>query len=119
MIKSFAFLLVAVAANLATNFSLKAAVRGLDAGSVWSVVLGLLGSPWTWIGGASGALLLASFMTAIRTLPLSVAYPMLTALVIVAMAMIEWRFQGVSMGMWKIVGLGMTIAGIALVTANV
>ncbi|MEL7255316.1 MAG: hypothetical protein AAGL23_14155 [Pseudomonadota bacterium] len=118
MIKGFAFLAIAVLANLLTNFSLKTAVRGLDTSSVGSVVKGLLTSPWAWIGGLGGVLLLASFMAAIRTLPLSVAYPVLTALVIVAMTFIEWRFQNVDLGLWKLIGLALVIAGIALVSNN-
>lgn len=118
MINGLAFLLVAIAANLATNFSLKAAVRGLDTSSAKTIIAGLLTSPWTWIGGISGVLLLGSFMAAIRTLPLSVAYPVLTALVIVSMTGLEWWFQGVSLGIWKAFGLGLVIVGIALVTTH-
>lgn len=119
MIKGFAFLIVAVVANLVTNFSLKAAVRSLDTSSVGSVVLGLLSSPWAWIGGLSGFVLLGSFMAAIRLLPLSVAYPVLTAIAIVVMAGMEWWFQGVHIGLWKGLGLVMVIVGITLVSANV
>lgn len=118
MMTGFAFLLVAVVANLVTNFSLKAAMRGLDTSSVSSVITGLLNSPWAWLGGFGGMLLLGSFMAAIRVLPLSIAYPALTALAIVVMAFIEWRFQNVDLSLWKLVGLGLIISGIALVTAN-
>lgn len=117
--KGFIFLVVAVVANLSTNFSLKAAVRDLDTSSIGAIFLGLLTSPWAWLGGISGMLLLGSFMAAIRTLPLSIAYPVLTALAIIVMAGIEWWFQGVSFSIWKVLGLTLMIAGIALVTANV
>lgn len=117
--KGFVFLAVAVVANLSTNFSLKAAVRDLDTSSFATIFLGLVSSPWAWLGGVSGLLLLGAFMAAIRTLPLSVAYPVLTALAIIVMAGIEWWFQGVSFNLWKVSGLILMIAGIALVTANV
>lgn len=118
MITGFVFLGVAVVANLATNFSLKAAMRDLDTSSVQAVLLGLVSSPWAWIGGMSGLLLLGFFMAAIRVLPLSVVYPVLTALAIVAMTGIEWWFQGVPVGLWKSVGLVLVIVGIALVSAH-
>jgi len=119
MTTGFAFLLVAVVANLVTNFSLKAAMRGLDTSSVGSVIAGLISSPWAWLGGFGGIVLLGSFMAAIRVLPLSIAYPVLTALAIVVMALIEWRFQNVDLSLWKLAGLGLIISGISLVTANV
>lgn len=105
-------------ANISTNFSLKTAVQGLDTTSLKTIASGLLTSPWAWLGGISGFVLLGSFMAAIRTLPLSIAYPVLTAMAIIVMATAEWWFQGISLGFGKIAGLAFIVAGIALVTLN-
>lgn len=118
MINGFAFLALAVVANISTNFSLKAAVQDLDTRSLQTIALGLLTSPWAWVGGISGFVLLGSFMAAIRTIPLSIAYPTLTAIAVIIMAVAEWWFQDISLGFGKVIGLGFVVAGIALVTMN-
>lgn len=112
------FLMVAVIANLTTNFTLKAAVRDLDTTSFVTVLSGLVRSPWAWSGGLSAAILLVFFMAAIRSLPLSTAYPILTALAIVSMTLIEWQFQGVSIAPAKVAGLALIILGVALVAGH-
>lgn len=112
------FLMAAVVANLVTNFALKSAVRSVDTTSLMTILGGLLRSPWAWCGLLSAGLLLASFMAAIRTLPLSTAYPILTALAIVIMTLIEWQYQGVHINLAKVAGIALTILGVSLVAAN-
>lgn len=116
--RPFAWLLLAVAANLVANFGLKAAIRATDTSSPAALVLGLLKSPWLYLGLLGAAALLASFMAAIRVLPLSTAYPLLTALAIVTMAVIEWAFQGVALGPVKMLGIALTVLGVALIAAH-
>ena len=111
-------LMVAVVANLTTNFALKAAVRDLDTTSLATILGGLLRSYWAWGGFLSAAVLLVSFMGAIRSLPLSTAYPILTALAIVTMTFIEWQYQGVAISPLKVAGLALIILGVALVAGN-
>ncbi len=108
----------AIVANIVTNFALKTAVRGVDTTSILTIFGGLIKSPWAWCGMLGASVLLVSFMGAIRTLPLSTAYPILTALAILTMTIIEWGFQGVSIGPLKIVGLTLTILGVGALVAN-
>ena len=95
----WSFVALAVTANVVTNFSLKIAVRKIETGSPGQIVLGLIKTPYTWIGLFGAAVLLVSFMAAIRTLPLSSAYSALTALAIASITFIEWWGQGEPMSL--------------------
>ena len=112
------FVALAVTANVVTNFSLKIAVRKIETGSPGQIVLGLIKTPYTWIGLFGAAVLLVSFMAAIRTLPLSSAYSALTALAIASITFIEWWGQGEPMALVKIAGLAMAIGGVILIATN-
>lgn len=112
------FVALAVTANVVTNFSLKIAVRKVETGSASTILLSLIKTPYTWVGLAAAAVLLVSFMVAIRTLPLSSAYSALTALAIASITFIEWWGQGEPMALAKIVGLVLVVGGVVLVTAN-
>ncbi len=72
------FIILAIAANVSANLCLKIAARSLETTSFPSVATGLLTSVWAWAGGVSCIVLLASYVIAIRTLPLSVSYAMVT-----------------------------------------
>lgn len=112
------FLLLAVVANIATNFSLKTAVRAADTTSIKTVISSLITSPFAWMGLFFAGVLLTSFMVAIRLLPLSTAYAVLTALAIASMTLIEGLYQGESIGMVKVAGLVLVVIGVTLVTSN-
>ncbi|MEM7268604.1 MAG: SMR family transporter [Pseudomonadota bacterium] len=108
------FLVIAVAANIATNFSLRSAIRSVDVSSPVALIGGLLTSPAAWIGIASAGVLLASFMGAIRLLSLSTAYAVLTALAITGIAVIEALWLGEAHSLQKIAGLGVITFGVLL-----
>ncbi|MEM9579989.1 MAG: hypothetical protein AAF891_04825 [Pseudomonadota bacterium] len=112
------FVALAVTANVVTNFSLKIAVRKVETGSVGTILLSLAKTPYVWIGLAGAAVLLVSFMVAIRTLPLSSAYSALTALAIASITFIEWWGQSEPMALAKIVGLVLAVGGVVLIAAN-
>lgn len=101
-----------------TNFSLKFAVRSIETTSFQTILLGLVKSPFTWLGFIGAATLLLSFMGAIRTLPLSSAYAVLTALAIATITTIEWWFQAEPMSTVKIAGLLLAVTGVAMIASG-
>ncbi len=112
------FLGIAVVANVVTNFSLRSAVRSMDLTSLHSAVLSLIQSPAAWIGGIGAVTLLLSFMAAIRVLALSTSYMILTAMAICLIALIESAIFGEAFSAQKLAGLGLAIAGVALVATS-
>mgnify|MGYP006282075171 FL=1 len=78
------WLVFAVLANVVANLSFKRGMTtahdGLAATAPWTAkALQLLANPWLWLGGVSAVLLLGAFLMALRTVPVSVAYPVTTA----------------------------------------
>lgn len=91
-------LLVAVAANAISNIAFK---RAVDAQPVDEGLFGLLRlalEPWMWVGVVFAGTLLGCYLYALKGIPLTVAYPAVTGLAMV----------GVALGGVLVLGEGMT-----------
>ena len=111
-------LAVAVLANIVANISLRRAVRSIDSHDAVSVLTGLATSPAAWLGMASAALLLAAYMTAIRTLPLSVCYAAVTVLALAGLTIWGGLTGAEIITPVRALGLLLILAGIWFVVAS-
>lgn len=110
----WAALAVAVAANVFSNVAFKQAmtIKHPRAGS--GTAFWVLAEPWTWIGLASAGILLSAYLFAIREVPLSIAYPVVTGFAMVGIAIFSGLLFDEVVTPSKIVGIGSIAIGIAL-----
>ena len=117
MIKlSFMALILAIIANVVSNLLLKKAMVTAKGDTVRETVFGVLTSVWAWAGFLCLAVLLVSYLTAIRTLPLGPSYATVTAMTI-AMLTAWGMLSGTEpLTVIKLVGIGAIIIGFILIT---
>lgn len=105
---------IAAGSNVALNLLLKKAGQGLDASSPKALVLSALGSGWIWLAVLSGVILLAAFITAIRSYSLSLTYTAITAMAMVALTFIDSFVLRETLGNLRLIGLGLIVIGLVL-----
>ena len=110
----WALILTAAGSNVALNLFLKKAGQGLDASSAKALALSILSSGWIWMAVLSGGLLLATFVTAIRSYSLSLTYTAITAMAMVALTIIDSFFLQESVSGVRIAGLTLIVLGLVL-----
>lgn len=106
-------LLLAVCANVFANVALKLAVLGL---SEPLDIHSLLTSLWAWAGLTSCILLLGGYLIAIRGVELSIAYPTVTGLAMVGIAVIGHFLFSEALSLQKIVGIGFVVIGVIILS---
>lgn len=111
-----AFLLLAAAANIAANASLRQAAQGIRGrDGVMAIVSGLLAQPVFWLGLAAAGGLLLSFTLALRETPVSLAYPIVTSLAIAGLLALDALVFGQAIGGRRLIGVGLIVAGVAVI----
>ena len=116
---SWTALLLAVAANIGANAAFKTAVASVSAGAAASAPLQLLRSGYLWIGLTLAAVLLVSFLVALRQIPVSVAYLAISALATVGLVVVDSALFGLKLGLHNVLGMALVIAGLALALKGV
>nr|AFB69906.1 drug efflux transporter [uncultured bacterium] len=116
---SWAALILAVAANIGANTALKSAVASLSPQAGESSMVQLLRNGYLWVGLALAALLLVSYLVAIRHIPISVAYLAVTTLAMVGLVVVDSTFFGLKLGVHNLLGIGLVMVGLALVLKGV
>jgi multidrug transporter EmrE-like cation transporter len=69
-----------------------------------------------WIGLTFAGVLLTSYLIAIRDIPVSIAYVAVTSLAMVGLVIIEASFHSAGLGLSKILGMSLVVAGVFLLT---
>ena len=118
-IASWIALVLAVAANIGANVAWKSAVASLSPHAGESSTLQLLRNGYLWVGLALAAVLLVSYLVAIREIPISVAYLAVSALAMVGLVVVDSTFFGLKLGVHNLLGIGLVIVGLALVMKGV
>jgi multidrug transporter EmrE-like cation transporter len=116
---SWTALLLAVAANIGANAAFKRAVASLSPGATESAPLQLLRNGYLWIGLTLAAVLLVSFLVALRQIPVSVAYLAISALATVGLVVVDSTLFGLKLGLHNVLGMALVIAGLALALKGV
>lgn len=104
-------IIVAAGSNVALNLFLKKGGQGLDTSGLLPLILSILKSGWMWLAVFSAVALLTAFVSAIRIYSLSLTYTAVTALAMVTLTMIGALFQQEVIGLTRVAGLGLIIAG--------
>lgn len=108
-------LLICVTANIGANLSLKKAVTQLPTSPRLADVPAMLLQPLLWVGlGFAGVVLLA-YLYAIRAVPLGVAYPFVTTLAMVGLALTGSIMFDEPLTFKLAVGLVLSITGILII----
>lgn len=102
---------LAILANVIANISLKRTMQGLEVDGLRSIILGLLGSGLFWLGIGCLAVLLSSYLFAIRIIPLGIAYAGVTSLTIALLTIWGVLYGGESLGPVRLIGIIAVILG--------
>lgn len=107
-------LLVCVAANVCSNIAFKRFILGtpftLERANLISAAL----NPWLWLGLVLAVVVLASYLYAIKVVPLAIAYPSVTSLAMVGMAAVSVMVFGDQLSLRTVMGIGLVLAGVLL-----
>jgi multidrug transporter EmrE-like cation transporter len=101
---SLTALVLAIAANIGANAAWKSAVSSLSPRASESSLVQLLRNGYLWIGVALVAVLLVSYLVAIRQIPISVAYVAVSALAMVGLVVVDSTFFGLKLGVHNLLG---------------
>ena len=110
------FLALAALANIAANSSLRQAAQGIKGreGPV-NLLLGLMAQPVFWLGLGAAGLLLLAFTLALREMPVSLAYPIVTSLAIAGLLFVDYALFGQAIGGLRLLGVALIAVGVAIV----
>ncbi|MDX2288230.1 MAG: SMR family transporter [Hyphomicrobiaceae bacterium] len=108
-------LALCVVGNVSANIGFKRMMATLPLEVSVGTVRYLVTSPWAWLGGLGSLLLLGSYLYAIRSLPIGVAYPMATSLGMVGVALAGTFILGESLRPQAMAGIACIILGIVLI----
>jgi multidrug transporter EmrE-like cation transporter len=111
-------LFVCVIANVTANVSFKRFVDTAEIEPTWRSLLHLVLHPWLWAGLITAALVLGSYLYAIKVVPLGAAYPIVTSLAMVGIALAGAVFFGEAVKLTKILGVLLIIGGVLLVARS-
>ncbi|MDB6177152.1 hypothetical protein PAF17_06480 [Paracoccus sp. Z330] len=114
MMNHWVLIFVAAGSNVALNLFLKKGGQGLDTSGMFPLILSILKSGWMWLAVISAVALLTAFVSAIRVYSLSMTYTAVTAVAMVTLTMIGALFQQEVIGLTRVAGLGLIVAGLVV-----
>jgi multidrug transporter EmrE-like cation transporter len=110
---SWIVLLVAVAANVTANISLKLAMSSQPSeGEARLLRLFTQGS--FWVGLLAAGVLLVSYLLALRTIAVSTAYVAVTSLAMIGLVLAERKVFGAPIDASKLAGMACVVVGVWL-----
>ncbi len=115
---SWFMLIIAVVLNALANVLIKASVNRLNARRDASLLLATVTEPLLYAGVAAFALALVAYAMTLRRLELSVAYPLMTSLGLVLVAIVSWRWLGEDYNLRKTAGTILVVAGVVLLSLH-
>ena len=113
------WLVCAIIANVLANVMLKngsvqIAAGPQHGGGVVGSLSAMALNPFFWAGLASAAALLLFYALALRTVPISIAYPVTTSVAMVGIALFGAVLFGESLNATKVGGIAAIIVGVVL-----
>lgn len=105
-------LIVAIFANIFSNVAFKRAMEGASFESGGSLLRTVGHQPWIWLGLGTAVILLGAYLFAIKRIPLSVAYPSVTGIAMVGIAVSGVVFLGETFPPIKWAALAAVIGGV-------
>jgi spermidine export protein MdtJ len=113
---SWLVLLLAVVLNALANVLVKAGVNRLDGLGGGHLLHAALAEPLLYAGVVAFALALVAYAAALSRFELSVAYPLMTSLGLLIVALASWRWFGEAYDARKTAGTLLIVAGVVLLT---
>jgi len=98
-------------ANIAFKYAMITGGQALESGDI----LGFLKQPWPWVGGIASAVLLGSYLLAIRQISLSTSYAVTTTLSLVLISIASMYLFGDKINLYKATGIALAIIGIVMI----
>jgi multidrug transporter EmrE-like cation transporter len=111
-------LLLCAAANIGANLALKQAVGGRALEFSWAALFAVLRDPFLWLGFVLAGIVLLSYLYAIRTLPVGLAYPMVTGMATLGTFFVGSLVFGDALTARAVGGVVLIAAGIILVSGT-
>lgn len=111
-------LLVAVAANIGSNFCFKLAMGAFPAEMAFSTLLRFALNPYLWLGATCCVVLLACYLLALREIELMVSYAFVISLSLVGIAVLSPLLLKEPLTLNAVAGTGLVIAGILLLALS-
>lgn len=112
------FLAVAVTANIASNLFFKTAMSSfpanVDAGSLLRFAL----NPYLWLGFTACAILLGSYLLALRQIDLMTSYAFVISLSLVGITVLSTILLGSVLSPGRLIGVALVISGILVLTLS-
>lgn len=117
-IASWLALLLCVVANINANLAFKRFMIAQPMDLTWPSAVAAATNPWLWAGGVSAAIVLGSYLYAIRALPLGVAYPLVTGVAVAGVALAGNLLFGEALGAMRLLGIALVIGGVMLIAGH-
>ena len=111
-------LLVCVAANVTANIAVKRAMDSTALELSWEGARSVLMQPWLWLGCSLAGVVFLSYLYAIRGVPISSAYPIVTSAAAIGVAMAGNLLFGETIGWKGGLGIGFVLAGLVLLASK-
>lgn len=102
--------------NVCSSVGFKKFVQAADLEPTWRNLLAPILSPWAWLGLFGGVLFLLSYLFILRSVPVSVAFPIVVSFSTGAVVLVGVLFLGESIKPLSILGLAAIIGGVILVS---
>ncbi|MFA5951921.1 MAG: hypothetical protein WC807_16725 [Hyphomicrobium sp.] len=106
------FLAIAVIANIASNFSFKLAMSGFPADIEAQALIRFAFNPYLWLGALCCALLLGSYLMALREIELMVSYAFVISLSLIGLTLLSPWLLGTQLSLRSMIGVALVISGI-------
>jgi multidrug transporter EmrE-like cation transporter len=104
-----------VIANVTANVSLKRFVQATDFEPTMQGLIQAVLQPWLWVSLFACGLVLGSYVYAIKVVPLSAAYPIVTSLATIGIALAGAFIFGESLKAAKIMGVLLVVSGVLMI----
>lgn len=104
--------------NALANILIKVGVDRLRGAAQATLLIAALREPLLYAGVGSFAVALVAYAAALSRLQLSVAYPLMTSVGLLVVAVVSWRWLGETYDGSKTAGTILVIAGVILLTLN-
>ena len=116
MSKYWIAMYAAVIFNVGANYMFKIGMQSTEIGLSMGALKSMILNVWLWLGGFSAVLLLGSYLYAIKGVPLSSAYPIVTGGAMVGIALVAALSLNEVMAPGKLAGIALVIVGVGMIT---
>jgi multidrug transporter EmrE-like cation transporter len=111
-------LLIAVISNAIANVAFKKAVARTPLEEGIGGFIKLAAEPWMWLGIVSACLLLGCYLYTLRGIDLSIAYPAVTGLAMLGIALAGTLIFGETISFTRIAAMVLIVAGVLLLNQS-